>query len=261
MAFIRRLLFRILGLNGYLTVVRKSFFVGFKLGLLRKNPSMKWHYFVKNLIHKGDTVIDIGANLGYFSNTFCQAVGESGKVYSVEPVAPFKKQLEKQLSWATNNVIFNCALGAENIDEIVLGMPEQVRGLGYMRTGLPSILHGENEKPDGKNTFGAPLRKASELFAPISKIDYIKCDIEGYEWIVFQEMKTIFQEKKPIVQAECWEKNFKDIKQFFTEMGYETFKLRGNKLINLTSLSESEWGDDDTLFVPSEKIVQVSRYL
>jgi FkbM family methyltransferase len=254
MQLFRRFIFRTLGLTGYLSLVRNSFFIAFKLGLLRKNPAMKWHYFVKKLVHKGDKVIDIGANLGYFSNTFCQQVGPSGHVYSVEPVTPFKKQLEKQLSWAKNNTIYNCALGAENIDEIVLGMPEQVRNLGYMRTGLPSILHGENQQADGVNTFASSLRKASELFAHIPVIDYIKCDIEGYEWIVFQEMSALIDEKRPTVQAECWEKNFTEILDFFTAKNYETFKLRAGVLVKLSSLEKNQWGDDDTLFVPKEKV-------
>ncbi len=260
MKLLRKLLFRVLGLNGYLTFVRKSFFIGFKTGMLRKNPAMKWHYFVKNLIHKGDTVIDIGANLGYFSNTFCQLAGDTGKVYSVEPVFPFKQQLKKQLSWAKNNEIIHCALGAENIDEIVLGLPEQVRGLGYMRTGLPSILHGENQQVDGINTFNSSLRKASELFSTIEKIDYIKCDIEGYEWIVFQDMEELIKAKRPLVQAECWEKNFEQILAFFTAMNYKTFKLREGKLIELTQLEKSAWGDDDTLFVPIEKLSRIGLY-
>lgn len=254
MKFIRRLIFRILGVNGYLTIVRKSFFIAFKSGLLKNKPAIKWHYFVSKLIKPGYTVIDIGANLGYFSDSFCRLAGENGKVYSVEPVELFRRQLKKQLAWASNSTIYNCALGAENNDEIVLGMPPQVRELGYMRTGLPSILHGNDQKPDGKNTFGAPLRKGSELFSDLEKIDYLKIDIEGYEWIVFQDMKELFAQKKPIIQAECWAENFTQIITFFTELNYVTYKLSNGKLITIDKISEDLWGADDTLFVPKEKI-------
>jgi len=193
MQALRRLLYSTLGLKGYLTFVRSSFFLAYKNGLLRNKPEYKWHYFVPNLIRQGDTVIDIGANLGYFSDIFCKLTGKTGKVYSVEPVQPFREQLQQQLKHATNSEILGTALGAENIDEIVLGIPEEVRQLGYLRTGLPSILHGGNDKPDGVHTFGAPLKKGSELFGSLDKIDYIKCDIEGYETIVFDDMKHDFK--------------------------------------------------------------------
>lgn len=261
MKLLRKLIFGVLGVNGYLTLVRKSFFFAFKSGLLKNKPAIKWHYFVSNLIQPGYTVIDIGANLGYFSDSFCHLVGKEGKVFSVEPVTPFKKQLEKQLAWATNNTIYNCALGSENVDEIVLGMPPQVREIGYMRTGLPSILHGENEKPDGVNTFGAQLRKGSELFAHLEKIDYLKIDIEGYEWVVFQEMKQLLSDKKPLIQAECWGENFEQVRSFFQELGYNAYKLENNKLIPVENLAKEQWGTDDTLFVPTEKIGLIQQFL
>lgn len=254
MQFLRKLIYRTFGSNGYLTFVRKSFFVAFNTGLLKNKPEIKWHYFVKNLIKPGYVVIDIGANLGYFSNSFCKAAGPEGKVLSVEPVTPFRKQLTRQLSWAKNNTIYGFALGAENVPEIILGMPPAVRDLGYIRTGLPSILHGENEQADEKNTFASSLKKGSEVFADLERIDYVKIDIEGYEWVVFQDMKDIFASKKPLVQAEIWPDNFEEVLAFFADLGYDAYKLYDRKLIALSEIPKDKWGSDDTLFVPKEKL-------
>lgn len=261
MQFLRKLLYRTCGINGYLAFLRKSFFLAFNAGLLKNKAAFKWHYFVKKLVKPGYVVIDIGANLGYFSNSFCKAAGPEGTVFSVEPVTPFRKQLAKQLSWAKNSTICGFALGAENVDEIVLGMPQSVRDLGYIRTGLPSILHGENEKADEKNTFASSLKKGSEVFANLERIDYIKCDIEGYEWIVFQDMKEVFASKKPIIQAECWDKHFDEILHFFEELGYIAYKLNNEKLTALRSIPREKWESDDTLFVPKEKTALISAYL
>lgn len=257
----RRLLYSTLGLKGYLTFVRKSFFLAYSNGLLKSKAEYKWHHFVPNIIKEGDTVIDIGANLGYFSSLFCKLAGKTGKVYSVEPVQPFREQLQDQLKNATNSEIIGAALGAENVAEIVLGIPEEVRQLGYLRTGLPSILHGGTDKPDGINTFGASLKKGSELFGGLAKIDYIKCDIEGYETIVFDEMKEIVAQKKPIVQVETWGEQLDTIIALFQSLNFNGFKLYDGKLIPLQQVPKDTWGSDDTLFVPAEKMDRVKRFL
>lgn len=261
MKALRKLLFKILGVNGYLTIVRKSFFFAYNLGLLKSKPAIQWHYFVKNLIQPGDVVVDIGANLGYFSNTFCFCAGENGKVYSVEPVEIFRNQLKKQLSWSKNSTIYPYALGEENKDQIILGMPPSVRDLGYMRTGLPSILHGDEQQADGVNTFAAQLRKGSELFGDLTKIDYLKIDIEGYEWVVFQEMKALIASKKPMIQAECWPDNLDQTIQFFKELGYEAYKLQAGRLVNISYLQQQIWALEDTLFVPQEKIERIQHLI
>lgn len=258
---LRRLLYSTLGINGYLTVVRKGFFVAFKAGLLKDKAEYKWHHFVHNLIQEGDTIIDIGANLGYFSDAFCKLAGASGKVYSVEPVQPFRLQLQDQLKAATNNQILGFALGEENLDEIVLGIPEEVRSLGYLRTGLPSILHGGTAKPDGKNTFGAALRKGSEVFGGFDKIDYIKCDIEGYETVVFNEMKALIVDKSPLVQVESLGERLDKIVALFDSLNFKGFKLYDSKLIPLTEVSKDKWGADDTLFVPPTKLDKIASFL
>lgn len=261
MQALRRLLYSTLGLKGYLTVVRNGFFLAYKNGLLKNKAEYKWHYFVPNIIQQGDTIIDIGANLGYFSAIFCKLAGKTGKVYSVEPVQPFREQLQQQLKQAGNNEIIGAALGAENVDEIVLGMPPEVRQLGYVRTGLPSILHGGNDKPDGVNTFGAPLRKGSELFGNLGKIDYIKCDIEGYETVVFDEMKQLLMDKKPIVQVETWGERLDKIVALFGSLDFKGFKLYDGKLIALPEVPKDKWAADDTLFVPAEKMAKVQAFI
>jgi Met-10+ like-protein len=41
---------------------------------------------VKELIAPGDVVLDIGANLGWFSRFLARLVGPEGKVYAFEPI-------------------------------------------------------------------------------------------------------------------------------------------------------------------------------
>ncbi|HJW81310.1 MAG TPA: hypothetical protein VJ396_03615 [Acidiferrobacterales bacterium] len=41
--------------------------------------------FARQLLGKGESVIDIGANYGVYTLSMAQAVGESGKVWAIDP--------------------------------------------------------------------------------------------------------------------------------------------------------------------------------
>src|SRR5688572_20270646 len=92
---LKKTLFRILGLNAYLSLLQKFYLLSYKSGYLKNNKSYAWHYFVKKLLKPDDVIIDIGANLGYFSYVFIETVKKQGHVYSVEPVEIYRQQLNK----------------------------------------------------------------------------------------------------------------------------------------------------------------------
>jgi len=256
MRSIRVLLFRFLRLDAYLGIIRFGFFAVYRIGWLRSNPEYRWHYFVPRLIRPGDVVIDIGANLGYFSAIFCKAAGAKGRVYSVEPIKPFVRQLKKTLRHETNSVILDFALGDKNVDSIVLGVPDRFRKIGYLRHGLPSVLSGD-AVADNKYAFGSSLRKASEVFADLERIDYVKCDIEGYEPVVFEDMKAVFAKHRPLVQVETWGDNFFKTLAIMTAIGFQPYKLSDeNRLEPMVRDPEWELPQGDILFVHQDAVAQ-----
>jgi FkbM family methyltransferase len=257
---IKSLLFKLLKIDGYLTMVQKGYLAGFKLGLLKNNPSYQWHYFVQRLLKEGDYIIDIGANLGYFTLQFANKVKNSGHLYCVEPVAPFRHQLQKLTSGKPNVTILPYALGEENDKQVTLGIPAEFTRLGYLRHGTTSLLHG-NRKADGKYAFEATMKKGSDLFANLPRLDYIKCDIEGYEAVVLPEMKPVLQKYQPMVQLETWGEQLMVMYNFFKELGCEAYFLQNDKLYPLESKEQSRWSESDILFVPPSKKERIKAFL
>ncbi len=228
MGLVNKILYKTLSQRNYLKFLNSSFLALYKAGLLKNNPKYEYHYFAKNLVAKGDTVIDLGANLGYYSNLFQEWVGAGGKLYSVEPVIPFNEILQWRLGDKKHVTILPYALGTEEKD-ITLVIPKD---LGYLSTGLPNVYdaatHGSLDDYGFK--FQARMKQGSELFKDLDRLDFVKCDIEGYEEFVLPEMKSIFIKHKPIIQVETWGPHKKVVEQLFSNIGYEQFHLEKGKL-------------------------------
>jgi len=239
MTEIKKLLFKIVGLKNYLRILHKSFHTLYGFGYLKNNPIYKYHYFDKNIIKKGDCIIDIGANLGYYTVLFSKWVGDNGKVYAVEPV----KYFADTIKWATknsNNIeVYNYALGQEEKD-VTLATPDN---FGYLRTGLPHVIDEKEINTAHEFTFKAQMKNPGILFKNIPKLDYIKCDIEGYEDIVLPELSELLIKFKPIIQVEsCGEPRVK-IEALLKDMGYEIYSLDKNILKPIVVLNGNEFGD------------------
>ena len=228
MGFVNKILYSTLSQRNYLKVLNSSFLFLYKSGLLKSNPKYKYHYFAKKLVRKGDTVIDLGANLGYYSNLFQDWVGSTGKLYAIEPVIPFNEILQWRLANKKHVTIFPYALGTEE-KNITLVIP---KNLSYLSTGLPNVYdsntHGDLEEYGFK--FDAKMKKGSELFKDLDRLDFLKCDIEGYEEFVFPEMKSVFEKHQPIIQVETWGPHKKVVEDFLFSLGYQQYHLQQNKL-------------------------------
>jgi FkbM family methyltransferase len=257
---IKAWLYKILGLNNYLRLLQQVFFIGYKTGALQNDEKYKWHYFVKNLVQPTDTVIDIGANLGYFSIIFSKIIGTSGKLYSVEPVKPYRELLIKALPASKNITVYPFALGDTNGGPVKLGMPPLLQHLQYLRHGTVTILN--NDSISSKQLiFECDIKKGSEVFAGLEQLDYIKCDIEGYETVVFPEIKAVLEKHKPLVQLETWGEQLPVMLDYFSSLGYKAFQLNQQKLYDCSTLSLDAIASSDVLFVPQERMERIKPFI
>lgn len=232
---IHRILYRVLSLEGYLRVVSRMFFLWQRLGLGRYAPATEYVYHLPQLVRAGDTCIDIGANLGYYARTISRLAGPAGSLYAVEPVAPIRKVLCRNLRHCTNVEILPYALGTEDRD-IVMGN-DSARENGYLGTGQ-NFVNESGRKTDVE--FTARMRRGSELFAALQRLDFIKCDIEGYEVTVMYEMKTLLERFRPTVLIETGGANRPEIIRLFTSLGYQGFTLDRGREIPLTPESTKD---------------------
>lgn len=238
--FVKKILFKLLSQKAYLTTLHRGFYFLYNLGFLKNDYRFKYHYLVRDIIEPDFTVVDIGANLGYFSKNFAKLTPK-GKLLSIEPVKPFYDVLSRFLKKYPQAEVVNYALGNEN-GSITMVLPESN---GMIRTGLPHVAESEEEKKLHK-THEVPVVKGSELLGKLNKIDYIKCDIEGYEIVVFNEIKGVIAEKRPIIQIEIGPENEASMLALFEELGYVQYGVANFKIVKETGQQEEQ---GDFLFV------------
>ena len=244
---IKRLLFRNLSFKHYLLVLSKSFLLLYKLGILKNRPLYKYHYYLKSVIKKNDVVIDIGANLGYFSIPFSKWVGPKGIVYAVEPVKPVREVLERNIRKIKNIKIIPYALGNENKNIRLGNITRQNKG--FIASGSHFVIE---DKTIVLDEFTAEMKKGSELFGNLGRLDFIKCDVEGYETFIIPELKDILLKHKPVMLIETRREKRNFLVDFLFNIGFHGYVLEGKKLYPSTEIEEKM--EDDILFVHQDKL-------
>jgi FkbM family methyltransferase len=134
------------------------------------------------LCSKRGTALDIGANVGLWSRDL---VDNFTKVVAFEPVAVFRKCLEKNVSGA-NFFISPLALGDHDTQATMI-ITEGTSGHSHL-------------DPDTLGTGDVQVVKLDNL--NIENVDYIKIDCEGYEYRVLQGAEQTVKRCRPILVIE-----------------------------------------------------------
>ena len=233
--FLHKALYRLLPLGAYLRTVSGAFFLFHRLGIGRYAPATEYTFHLDRLLRPGDLAIDIGANLGYYTRLMARIAGRDGFVYAVEPVEPIRRVLETNLKGCDNVEILPYALGAEDRD-VRMGNATLHTG-GYFGTGQNFVMrNGDTADME----FTATMRRGSQLFSHLTRLDFIKCDIEGYEVVVLTELRPLLERFRPTVLVETGGGNRPRIVELFTALGYKAFTLEHGREIPLTAASAKD---------------------
>ncbi len=246
MKILRKLLLGIAGLESYLRIISKIYLFLIRCGFQKKKyPEL---FFLKKIIHPGFSCIDIGANVGYYSYFLCKYAAPNGHVVGVEPIPLFRKVLLKNLPKKIQHQykLLPYALGGEN-KKIQMGLPK-VNGI--IHHGMTHILNSEKKENIAK-TFDVEMRIPDELFDDYTTIDFIKCDVEGYEYYVFSNMQTTLKKFKPVIQCELSYTMRNETLALMQSLGYETFVLTNSRLQKISSQELVHYAQDIYFIQPT----------
>ena len=163
-------------------------------------------------------------------------VGSEGRGYAVEPVPVIFNVLKRNVSGRNNVTLLNYALGEE--ERSIEMANDSVAAGGYFGTGRNFVSDGDLSAEAIR--FTAQMRRGSKLFAEVGKIDFIKCDIEGYERVVMPELRPLLERDHPTVLIETDGQTRHAMVGMFAEMGYQATMLRGGVEVPLDIDSDKD---------------------
>ncbi len=140
------------------------------------------------LLRPGDTVLDIGANLGLVSLLAAGMVGPTGQVHAFEPQPALARRFRRSL--AANGYrhveVHPVALGRED-GTLTLDIPADNRGAA-------SLVRSR-----GGRRVDVPVRDASALFdaLDLGPVRLVKIDVEGFEAEVLGGARRYFAAHPP----------------------------------------------------------------
>lgn len=168
-----------------------------------------YRFFQQN-VAPGSTVVDAGANIGFYSLMSAALAGGLGHVHSFEPTNKFFSKLESNLSSNNfRNVVLNKkALGKEN-KKLYIDVREQTASVS-----LESI--GEEVEQVSLDEYFSGLSAGPDL---------IKIDVDGHELPILEGSKMIIEKYKPLlcVEVSRQQQDSEKIFYYLTQAGYRIF--------------------------------------
>ncbi|MCX7545257.1 FkbM family methyltransferase [Marinicella gelatinilytica] len=206
-------------------------------------------------VKKDMTVIDIGANFGYFTLLMCGLVGnDNGKVYSIEANPNIFQFLNDTMcvnGQLSKVELFNCAIYKEPCDDLnfIFRNNSPMNGHLYSHNINPENLK-ENE-----NLIKVKGNTLDKLIPENEKIDFIKVDIEGAEEMFWHGSKRIRQDNTKLkILMEFNPKRYENPQGFVHSVVDEGYQIT---LIGKSEDYNQVLNANELLKIPSETHVMI----
>jgi len=206
--------------------------------------------YFKNELNNGDTLIDIGANFGWYTTLFSTLAGDSGEVHAFEPVPWIYDELNANiaLNHLPKNIKTNQIALGDKIDNVVINT---FSGLSHGHSSISNL-----GRSDYKTSSAAMVKLDDYIKEHMAgrHIAFIKMDVEGAELMVLDgaiEFLTKARKIKILFEinfetASAFKYRPVDIIKKLEGFGFEHFSKIGSdgNLIKLDANAGIEHGDN-----------------
>lgn len=202
----------------------------------------------ERLIEPGDTVLDIGANIGLVTKLLWELAGSSGAVHSYEPVPNTFQVLRDNIVriGAANVTCYPFAIsdsdGTATIEipsfaEMPTKGGDHKGSFGRSRNYYGAFLIRDNPSASDRDRQVVTTRSIDSLFPRGSeRISFIKCDAEGFEFECVLGAKTLIEREHPALFIELCSDPEEEgtptwkMTDFLAGFGYSAYLFEGGTL-------------------------------
>ena len=208
------------------------------------------------LVSPGDTVLDIGANIGFFTMHLAHLVGETGQVFAFEPIQELATLVGRSIEenqFQDRIVLENAALGDHSGSTRILFV-ENARN-----HGASFLVEGDPAECATSHQLREVRMIALDDYPLKNRVSFIKMDIEGAEPMCIRGCVALLKEDRPVVMSEIHpgqlkkvsEASARDFVAQFTELDYLCFGENGQHF-KVLDLNDPIGGSITAFFVPRE---------
>ena len=182
--------------------------------------------FVRRQVTKGMAVVDIGANLGWFTAHLALLVGAEGRVDAFEPRSDVMDLMTKSIAEnrLTNVTTHNVALGSLNSHGQVIWSVDDAN------PGGTHLVPSDFAAPD---IIAQPVLVKTLDSCVSHRVDFVKIDVEGAELLVFKGAQRVLTKDRPVIIVEINPSNLMrtsgvsatDFGSFVEELGYYLYGI------------------------------------
>lgn len=156
---------------------------------------------LRSIIREGETVFDVGANIGFYTVLFSRWVGPKGRVFAYEPDPDNLSLLHRNLALndCRNATVREVAMGSAQGDSVFSRDPS-TGATGHLGKG---VTYGETLFGAGREFLMSVKTETLDAEALASaRPDVVKLDIEGGEYEVLRGGSRVLKEERPLVISE-----------------------------------------------------------
>lgn len=199
------------------------------------------------LVRPGNTVWDIGANIGLFAFSAAGLAGRDGQVFAFEPDVQLVTLLRRSQNLSSDQAaavsVVPCgAAGATGIRSF--GIASRARASNALAE------YGNSQMGGTRETQTIVCLSSDAMLDSIPSPDVVKIDIEGAEVELLGASKTLLSEVRPAIAVEVGLNNVDEVTWIFVKFGYKLFDGPEGLRLN-RELTKAVW---NTLAIPEEKL-------
>ena len=202
--------------------------LGYYRGLRQRNLDDLYD-FAEHHVRAGDTVWDVGSNMGIFAFAAAARAGTGGRVLCVEPDLWSVRLLRRSCAFnrgraAPVDVLPAAVSGACTLEW--LNIPERSRAATHLESAGGAgaeLVGGIRER---HLTPAVTLDWLAEKY-PFPRV--LKIDVDGAELGVLRGGGRLFGDHHPVLLIEVYERNADGVTAFLHEQGYALFDYSGGQ--------------------------------